>query len=86
MIDEKCNEKFRTVVTIVAVSVLEIGTGFYVGFILKDIVLLASVLVTIVLFVGLFCEFTGLFKDHLNKKNECELAKSIDISKLKNSA
>lgn len=79
MIGEKCNEKCKKIVIMVAVSVFEIGTGFYVGFVQKDIVLLASVLVTIVLFVGLLCEFTWLFKDHLNK-NERRLAKSMDIN------
>lgn len=80
--NEKCFR--RVVIAIVVVSILAAGTGLYVGFALNDIVLLASVLVTIVMFVALFSEFTGLFKDHLNK-NERESAKSKDVSKLKKS-
>ena len=82
---EKCNSNYcygTVVITMIAVSVFEIGIGFYIGFVLKDIVLLASVLLTIMLFVGLLSEFTWLFKDHLNK-NERELAEYMDISKLK---
>lgn len=78
--NEKC---FWTVVfAIIATCILTAIIGFYIGFVLKDIVLLASGLVVIELSVALFSEFTGLFKDQLNIKEQ-ELAKSLDINKLK---
>jgi hypothetical protein len=78
--DERC---FRVVIlTIISISTLIVAIGFYTGFALKNIVLLASTLVLIVLFVSLFSEFTGLFKDRLNEK-ELKLAPSLDTSKLK---
>ncbi len=78
--EEKC---FREVIiVIIAISALIVAIGVYIGFALKNIVLLASTLVLIIVFVSLFSEFTGLFKDQLNE-NELKLASSLDTGKLK---
>lgn len=78
--EEKC---FRMVIlTIIAISALIVAIGFYIGIALKNIVLLASTLVLIIMSVSLLSEFTGLFKDRLNEK-ELKLAPSLDTSKLK---
>jgi hypothetical protein len=78
--EEKC---FRMVIlAIITISALIVAIGFYIGFALKNIVLLASTLVLIILSLSLLSEFTGLFKDRLNEK-ELKLALSLDPSKLK---
>ena len=76
------NKKKTMLSAMIVISAITIIIGFYVGFILKDIILLAAVLVVIELFVALIVEITGVFKDTLNNK-EKELAKLLGIQKLK---
>lgn len=79
---ENMMQKGTVISVMIGTSVITIIIGFYIGLIQKDIILLATTLVVIELFVSLIVEITGAFKDRLNKK-EKELAKLLDIQKLK---
>lgn len=76
---EKKNMLFATI----GISAIIIIIGFYIWFIQKNVTLLVTALVVIELFVALITEISGIFKDRLNKK-EKELAKFLDVQKLKN--
>lgn len=78
--DERC---FKLVIlTIIAISAVIVSVGIYIGIALKNIILMSSILVLIILILGLVTEFTELFKDRLNEKQLIE-ALSLDVSKLK---
>lgn len=76
--------KKNVLIVMIVTSVITAIIGLYIGFILKDIILLTTTLITIELFIVLVIESAGIFKDRLSKK-QLESAKSFDVQKLKKS-